>query len=58
MGEKRTVSQNILKIFEIGGTQTVGELYDLEGHNDILNLSFRGEHVDIQRSKFTKSKLP
>jgi hypothetical protein len=57
--EKREqYQQNILKIFEIGGTQTVGELYDLEGDNDILNLSFRGEHVDIQRSKFTKSKLP
>jgi hypothetical protein len=57
--EKREqYKQNILKIFDIGGTQTVGGGYDLEGDNDILNLSFRGEHVDIRRSNFTKSKLP
>jgi hypothetical protein len=58
--EKRELyQQNILKIFEIGGgTQTIGEECDLEGDNDILNLSFRGERVDIRRSNFTKSKLP
>jgi hypothetical protein len=57
--EKREpVKGRCREIFQISQTPQCEEAaFDLEGDDDILHLSFRGDHVDIKRSKLTKSKL-
>jgi hypothetical protein len=56
--KKKQIQNQWRKIFRISQTPHHKEAtFDLEGDNDILHLSFRGESVDIQRSKITKSQL-
>jgi hypothetical protein len=56
--KKEQLKERWREIFQISETPECDEAdFDLEGDDDMLRLSFRGEHVDIQRSKITKSKL-
>jgi hypothetical protein len=52
------VQTNSRTIFEISGvSENALEGFDMEGDEDILKISFRGEKVDIQRSMLTRSAL-
>jgi hypothetical protein len=57
--EKREpLKERCREIFQISQSPQCEEAgFDMEGDGDILRLNFRGEHVDIQRSKITKSNL-
>jgi hypothetical protein len=57
--EKREpLKERCREIFQITQTPRCEEAaFDLEGDDDILHLSFRGDHADMKRSKLTKSKL-
>jgi hypothetical protein len=58
LDKKNQIKKQWGKVFQISRTPQCEEAtFDMEGDDDILNLSFRGEHVDIQRSKLTKSNL-
>jgi hypothetical protein len=52
------VQKSSRTIFEISGvSENALDGFDMEGDQDILKISFRGEKVDIQRSIVTRSAL-